>query len=555
MEWLNNLLWNDGVAHTILLLALVITAGILLGKIKIGGVSLGITFILFAGIAMSHFGFRADHHVLHFVKEFGLILFIYAIGLQVGPGFFSSFKKGGLTLNLLAAGIVLSGVGITVLLHLAGHIPMPAMVGVLSGAVTNTPGLGAAQEAYIGVTGAGNPSIALGYAVAYPLGVVGIILSMLLLRYIFRINLSKENERLAAMEADNKNAVCLLSLEVKNPDLFGKDIKTILELTGRKIVISRVCHAEGKIELASSKSILHEDDKVLVITTPRDREAVTGLIGRAIEMSNEQWNKLSSDFVSRRILVTLSEVSGKTLAQLNLRNRFGVNITRVNRAGIDLIARPTLALQMGDRVMVVGTLDAIAGVEKVLGNQLKRLREPNLIPIFTGIFLGVLLGSIPFVIPGIPQPVKLGLAGGPLVVAILISVFGPKLKLVTYATMSANLMLREIGISLFLACVGLEAGEQFIETVRHGGLLWVGLGVIITVVPLFVFGIIGKKWCKLNYFSLMGLLAGSTTDPPALSYAVATAGHDTPSISYASVYPLTMFLRVLSAQLLIVFFV
>jgi putative transport protein len=415
--------------------------------------------------------------------------------------------------------------------------------------------LGAAQDAYAGATGAGNPTIALGYAVAYPLGVVGIIVSMLLLRAVFRISLPEENERLAAAEAENKNAVCLLSLEVKNPALFGKDIKTILGLTNRQIVISRVCHADGSIELASSKSILREDDRTLVITTPRDRRAVSDFIGRVVEMSNEQWNKLSSDFVSRRILVTRSGVPGKTLAQLNLRNRFGVNITRVNRAGIDLIARPALALQMGDRVMVVGTPEAIGGVEKVLGNQLKRLREPNLIPIFIGIFLGVLAGCIPITLPGIPQPLKLGLAGGPLVVAILISVFGPKLKIVTYATMSANLMLREVGISLFLACVGLEAGEHFVETILHGGWQWVGWGVIITVVPLLVFGAIGKRWCKLNFFSLMGLLAGSTTDPPALSYAVATAGNDMPSISYASVYPLTMFLRVLSAQLLILLFV
>ncbi|MDR2362538.1 MAG: putative transporter [Prevotellaceae bacterium] len=554
MDWINSLLWSNGIAHTVLLLAFVIAAGIRLGKIKIGGVSLGITFVLFIGVVMSHFGFRASHEVLHFVKEFGLILFVYAVGLQVGPGFFSSFKKGGITLNLLATGIVIFGVLITILIHFITGIPMPTMVGILSGAVTNTPGLGAAQDAYTGV--GSDPTIALGYAVAYPLGVIGIIFSITVMRYIFRVNIAKENERIEAEDAAKKNAVKLLSLEVQNPALYNKDIKTIIGLINRKLVISRVCRTDGAIEIASPHSVLCEHDKVLVITTPSDYEAITAFIGPAINMSGEQWNTLESDLLSRRILVTRPEVNGKSLAQLHLRSRFGVNITRINRSGIDLIARPGLSLQVGDRVMVVGHREAIASVEKELGNQLKRLNEPNLIPIFIGIFLGVLVGSIPFAFPGIPQPVKLGLAGGPLVVAILVSVFGPKFKLVTYATMSANLMLREIGICLFLACVGLEAGEQFVSTLVYGGgMLWVALGVIITVAPLITFGLIGKGLCKLNYFSLMGLLAGSTTDPPALAYSTATAGNDTPSVSYASVYPLTMFLRIMCAQLLIVLFV
>jgi putative transport protein len=557
MEWINSLLWGNGIAHTILLLAFVIAVGVRLGKIKIGGVSLGITFVLFVGIAVSHFGFRAQHEVLHFIKEFGLILFVYAVGLQVGPGFFSSLKKGGLTLNLLATGIVLLGAVITVLLHFLTAIPMPTMVGIMSGAVTNTPGLGAAQNALTSAgNGSGDPTIALGYAVAYPLGVVGIIFSITLIRYLFRINLNKENERIEAEEQKNKNAVQLLSLEVKNPALYDRDIPTITGLINRKLVISRVCRADGKIEIASHSCILHENDTVLVITSPNDSQAITAFIGRRVERSSEQWNTLDSDLLSRRILVTRPEINGKSLAQLHLRNRFGVNITRVNRSGIDLIARPGLTLQIGDRVMVVGHQEAIAGVEKELGNQLKRLNEPNLIPVFIGIFLGVLLGSIPFSLPGIPQPLKLGLAGGPLIVAILVSVCGPKLKLVTYATMSANLMLREIGICLFLACVGIEAGEQFISTIVHGhGLLWIALGVVITVTPLIVFGIIGKGVCKLNYFSLMGLLAGSTTDPPALSYATGTAGNDIPATGYATVYPLTMFLRIMVAQLLIVLFV
>ncbi|MDR0728857.1 MAG: putative transporter [Prevotellaceae bacterium] len=558
MDWINSLLWGDSVAHTVLLLAFVIAAGIRLGKIKIGGISLGITFVLFVGVAMSHFGFRANHEVLHFVKEFGLILFVYAVGLQVGPGFFSSFKKGGITLNLLATGIVVFGVLITILIHFIMGIPMPTMVGILSGAVTNTPGLGAAQDAYAGIsnTGSDPSSIALGYAVAYPLGVVGIIFSITVMKYIFRVNMTKENEQIEAEDAAKKNAVKLLSLEVQNPALYNKDIKTIISLINRKLVISRVCRTNGCIEIASPHSILCEHDKVLVITTPNDYEAITAFIGPVIDMGSEQWNTLESDLLSRRILVTRTEVNGKSLAQLHLRNRFGVNITRVNRSGIDLIARPGLSLQVGDRVMVVGHREAIAGVEKELGNQLKRLNEPNLIPIFIGIFLGVLVGSIPFAFPGIPQPVKLGLAGGPLIVAILVSVFGPKFKLVTYATMSANLMLREVGICLFLACVGLEAGERFVSTLVYGGgMSWVAFGVIITVTPLITFGIIGKSLCKLNYFSLMGLLAGSTTDPPALAYSAAAAGNDTPSVSYASVYPLTMFLRIMCAQLLIVLFV
>ncbi|MDR1681584.1 MAG: putative transporter [Prevotellaceae bacterium] len=557
MDWINSLLWGDGIAHTVLLLAFVIAAGIRLGKIKIGGVSLGITFVLFVGIAMSHFGFRVNHEVLHFVKEFGLILFVYAVGLQVGPGFFSSFKKGGITLNLLAAGIVVFGVLITILIHFITDVPMPTMVGILSGAVTNTPGLGAAQDAYAGAGNTdGDPSIALGYAVAYPLGVVGIIFSITVIRYIFRVNMASENERIEAEDAAKREAVKLLSLEVQNPALYNKDIKTIIGLINRELVISRVRRPDGRIDIASPHSVLCEHDKVLVITAPKDYEAITAFIGREIDMSSEQWNTRDADLLSRRILVTRPEINGKSLAQLHLRNRFGVNITRVNRSGIDLIARPGLALQVGDRVMVVGHREAIAGVEKELGNQLKRLNDPNLIPLFIGIFLGVLLGSIPFAFPGIPQPIKLGLAGGPLIVAILVSVFGPKFKLVTYATMSANLMLREIGICLFLACVGLEAGERFVSTlVDGGGMLWVALGVIITVVPLLTFGIIGKGLCKLNYFSLMGLLAGSTTDPPALAYSTATAGNDTPSVCYASVYPLTMFLRIMCAQLLIVLFV
>lgn len=555
MDWLQDLLFRDGVAHTVFLLAFVIAVGIMLGKVKIFGISLGMTLVLFVGIAVGHFGFRIEHHILHFVKEFGLILFVFAVGLQVGPGFFASFKKGGVKLNILAMGIVILGVLTTIIIHFISGIPMPTMVGILSGAVTNTPGLGAAQEASADMLGATDPSIALGYAVAYPLGVVGIIMSIISIRYIFRIKFDDETKQLQTESDEQNNAAETLSLAVKNPAIFGFDVKSISELVGRRFVISRVCHEDERIEIASSQTILNEGDKVLVVTSPTEAKAVTAFIGTPIDMNAADWKKLDSGLVSRRILITRSVINGKTLGQLKLRAAFGINITRINRSGVDLIAQPGLQLQLGDRVTVVGSEQAIAAVEKVLGNKMQRLNEPNLIPIFIGIFLGVLLGSIPFAFLGIPQPVKLGLAGGPLIVAILISVFGPKFKLVTYTTMSANLMLREIGICLFLACVGLGAGENFVETIVHdGGVKWIGLGVIITMLPLITVGIIGRSAYKLNYYTLMGLLAGSTTDPPALSYANATAGNDAPSVSYASVYPLTMFLRVLSAQLLILIF-
>ncbi|MDR0547445.1 MAG: putative transporter [Dysgonamonadaceae bacterium] len=556
MDWLVNLLWEDGIAHTVLLFSIVIALGIALGKVKIFGVSLGITFVLFAGILLGHFGFKVDHHILHFMKEFGLILFVYSIGLQVGPGFFSSFKKGGITLNMLATGVVLLGVITTVVLHYVTKTPMQTMVGILSGAVTNTPGLGAAQQAYADMRGQNDPTIAMGYAVAYPLAVVGIILSILLLRVVFKVSLTKETEQLNESSQTKNDQIELVSLEVNNPAIFGKNIGEIHRLIERKFVISRVLHQSNKqIEIASSLSVLQENDKIYVATTPVNRDAVVAFLGRQIEMKQEEWDLLDTHLVSRRILITKSSVNGRSIRQLNLRSSFGVNITRVNRSGVDLIAEPGLNLQMGDRVTVVGDESAIQSVERFLGNQMKRLREPNLIPIFIGIFLGVLLGSIPFAFPGIPQPVKLGLAGGPLIVAILISIFGPKYHLVTYTTMSANLMLREIGICLFLACVGLGAGENFVSTiVDGGGWSWIGYGVIITIIPILTIGIIGRSVFKINYYTLMGLLAGSTTDPPALAYSNATAGNDAPAVSYATVYPLTMFLRVLLAQLLILIF-
>lgn len=557
MSWINDLLWGEGIGHSILLLSFVIAAGIQLGKIKVFGVSLGITLVLFVGIVLGHFGFTINHNVIHFFKEFGLILFVYSVGMQVGPGFFSSFKKGGITLNMLACGIVFLGVAIAIVLHYVTGIPMPTMVGILSGAVTNTPGLGAAQQAYSDMFGEADKTIALGYAVAYPLGVIGIILSILFVRYVFRVNFDKENEQLNNEDASHTNEAKPVSLLVKNPAIFGKTISELSALLEhRDFVISRIWHDSNKqIEIAAANVVLQEDDKVFVITTEQDAETIKTFVGEEIDMERKQWIRMESQFINRRILITKPELNGKRLGQLKLRKLYGINITRINRAGVDLVATPNLTLQVGDRVNVVGTETAISNVEKILGNSMKRLNEPNLITIFIGIALGIVLGSIPITFPGIPQPVKLGLAGGPLIVAILISRFGYKYKLITYTTQSANLMLREIGITLFLACVGISAGDGFVDTiVNNGGFAWIGYGFIITTLPLLIIGCIGRYFFKVNYFTLMGLIAGSTTDPPALAYSNATAGNDAPSVGYATVYPLTMFLRVLTAQLLILFF-
>ena len=558
MEWLNSLFfgnesfWGGGVAHSVLILALVIALGIVLGKIKVAGISLGVTWILFVGIIFSHFGMRLNEHLIHFMKEFGLILFVYSIGLQVGPGFFSSFKKGGVRLNLLATMVVCAGVLVTCGLYVITGLPVTTMVGILSGAVTNTPGLGAAQQAYSDMTGIDSPDIALGYAVAYPLGVIGIILSMMVLRRVFRIDFAKEEKKaLDTMDVQHDSVAQPHSLSVVNPALEDKSIRELQGLVNRDFVISRIRRQGGEIEIADDDTLLHVGDQILVVTTPRDAAAITAFIGRDVQV---EWEQLDKRLISRRILITKPELNGKSLAQLKLHAGFGVSITRVNRAGVDLIAQPSLQLQMGDRVTVVGTEVSIANVEKVLGNSMKRLNAPNLIPIFIGIVLGVMLGSLPFTFPGIPQPVKLGLAGGPLIVSILISRFGPKFKLVTYTTMSANLMLREVGIALFLACVGLGAGEEFVETIIDGGgYAWIGYGAIITILPLLIVGVIGRLWFKVDYFTLIGVMAGATTDPPALAYSNDLAGNDIPSVGYATVYPLTMFLRVLSAQLLILF--
>lgn len=511
MDWLYSLFVGGGIAHTVFTLALVITAGILLGKVKVCGISLGITWILFVGIIAAHFGMGIPAEVRHFIQEFGLILFVFSIGMQVGPGFFASFKHGGLTLVCLASTIVLLGVGVAYVIHLVSGTPIPTMVGILSGAVTNTPGLGAAQQAYADASGVEDPSIALGYAVAYPLGVIGIIFSMIFIRYALREKFGKEDEALAAISAEHKMAE-IVSIECTNKMLSGHDISYVNELINRKFVISRIAHPDGTIVLADSNSIISLGDKVLVVCASEDCEAVTAFIGNRIEMGEKEWDTPDSKLVSRRILITKPEINGKTFADLRLRTRYGINITRVNRAGVDLIPYQGMQLQIGDRVMVVGPENAIEKVAAVLGNSLKKLREPNLVTIFVGIALGVLLGSIPLL--NVPQPVKLGLAGGPLIVALLLGRFGPRFHLVTYTTMSANLMLREVGIALFLAAVGLGAGDGFIDAIVGGGYRWIGYGALITVIPLLLVGIFARARLKMNYYTLMGLMAGSMTDPP-----------------------------------------
>lgn len=552
MDWLYSLFLGNGIAHSVLTFALVITFGILLGKVKIKGVSLGITWILFVGIIASHFGMTVDPEVRNFIQEFGLILFVFSIGLQVGPGFFSSFKHGGVTLVSCATAIVLLGVLTAYIIHVVTGTPIPTMVGILSGAVTNTPGLGAAQQAYADATGVSDPTVALGYAVAYPLGVVGIILTMIFIRYALHVKFEKEDEALAALSHEQKYAQ-KVSVEFTNTLLDGRTIEYVRDLIHRQFVISRVKRPDGEIAMADADTVIHTGDALWVICQSEDEEAIVAFLGHRVELSDEDWgnNTPNAELISRRILITKSSINGKKFSDLRLRTRYGITITRVNRAGMDLIPYQGLELQVGDRVMVVGPAAAVAKVADVLGNSLKKLDHPNLITIFVGIALGVLLGSIPLM--NVPQPVKLGLAGGPLIVAILIGRFGTHFHLVTYTTASANLMLREIGIALFLAAVGIGAGDGFVDAVVGGGYRWIGYGFIITVVPLLIVSLVARLYLKMNYYTLMGLIAGSTTDPPALAYANATAGNDMPAVGYSTVYPVVMFLRVLTAQIFILF--
>ena len=459
MDWFSKLLFNEGIAQTILVLSLVISVGIILSKFKVKGISLGITWILFSGIAFSKAGFTPSPDILHFVKEFGLILFVYSIGLQVGPGFFSSFRKGGIKLNILAATIVILGVLTTVLIHLFSGIPLQTMAGIMSGAITNTPGLGAAQQAYIDINGTNDPSIATGYAVAYPLGVVGIIMSIILLKSVFKIDSIKEYKSYVENEGDNPEETLKSSFKIINPAIAGKTIISIRKYLDRPFVISRYKSTNGNIVIAGADTVLEEGGEVLVILRKSDKDNISALFGGESQLKEEDWLTYDFNVVPRRVLVTKEQIHGKSLASLKLGKAFGIIVTRINRAGVDLVARPDLRLQIGDRLTVLGTSEAVDAAAEIIGNSQKRLKEPNLVAIFLGIAAGIFLGSIAFMLPGIPQPVKLGLAGGPLIVAILLSRFGHKFKLVTYTTTSANLMLREVGISLFLACVGLEAGK------------------------------------------------------------------------------------------------
>lgn len=552
MDWLENLLFNaDSIAHIVVLYSFVIAGGVLLGKLKMFGVSLGVTFILFVGILMGHFGFTGNREILNFIQDFGLILFVFCIGLQVGPSFFSSFKKGGVTMNLIAIGVVLLNIAVMLTLWVLFFQPedLPMLVGVLCGAVTNTPGLGAANEVLnqMGYTGS---DIANGYACAYPLGVVGIIGSTILLKYLCRVNFAQEEEELKQDEGNPHIKPYLMHIEVHNEALNGKTLMAVREFLNRDFVCTRILQ-HGRVSIPNRDTIFHVGDQLFIVCAEDDAEAIIAFIGKRIEVDWEHQD-INSPLVSRRILVTQSKVNGKSLGELHFSSIYGVNVTRINRSGVDLFANPHLKLQVGDRLMVVGPQDAVERVANKMGNSLKRLDHPNIVTIFVGIFLGILFGSLPIAIPGIPTPVKLGLAGGPLIVAILIARFGYKLKLVTYTTMSANLMLREIGLALFLASVGIKAGANFVQTVVEGdGLLYVGCGFLITTLPILIMGLVARLKYKLNYFTLMGLIAGSTTDPPALAYANQTAGNDAPAVGYTTVYPLVMFLRILTAQVII----
>ncbi len=558
MELLHNLfmgfpnLWGGGVAHSVMILSLVISLGLLLGKIKVANISLGLTWVLFVGITFGYFCFNLDEHLLHFLKEFGLILFVYSLGLQVGPSFFSSFGKGGLRLNMLAISTIAISIVVTIILFYTTGTPITTMAGILSGAVTNTPGLGAAQQANSDLNGIDDPSIAASYAAAYPIGVIGAILIFLLLKYILRIHTGKEEEAAKrGLGATEELTVRPFSVCVKNEQIVGRTVRQIAEISQRDFVISRmlVDGAASPTDVINGSTVLNLNDKLLITAAPRDIEAIIACLG---EPTTVDWEKCDKGHISRRILITRPEINGKTLAQLRIRSLFGANITHVYRSGVELVAAPHLQLQMGDKVTVVGSELAISHTEKRLGNSIKRLNIPNLIPIFLGIALGCLVANIPFYLPGIQAPLKLGLTGGPLVVAILIGFLGPKFHLITYNTISSNLMIREIGLCIFLACVGLGTGKEFIDTVFNGnGLAMVGYGAIITMLPLLIGGLIGRYALHLNYYTLIGVLAGANTNPPALRYANDLTASDSPAVAYSTVYPFAMFLRIITIQILI----
>ncbi|MCI6862043.1 MAG: putative transporter [Prevotella sp.] len=557
MDWLLTLFTNtESMAHIALLYAIVIAIGVYLGKIKIGGISLGVTFVLFAGIVAGHFGFTAPLPTLTFMQDFGLVLFVFMIGLQVGPGFFSNFKEGGVTLNLLATSLILLNIAVMFVCYFSffntsdpNNLPM--MVGVLYGAVTNTPGLGAAQEALSSIMGGNTPAIANGYACAYPLGVLGIIGGTIAIRYICKVKMQKEEDELEEQEVNDATKPHLMHLIVENQFLAGHTMLEIHDFMKRDFVCSRILR-DGQLIIPKSTTALEMGDKIYIVCSEQDAEAVQAFIGHETVVPEFAEQEKTKQMISRRILVTKPEINGKTLAKLHFSSVYGVNVTRVTRQGMDIFARSNLPLQVGDKLMVVGDQVSVNRVSSVLGNAIRRLDHPNIATIFVGIILGIIFGSLPIPVPGIPMPLKLGIAGGPLIIAILIGRFGYKMHLVTYTTTSANLMLREIGLVLFLASVGIKAGANFVDTVVAGdGLLYVMTGFLITIIPVLIIGTVARKIYKFNYFTIMGMLAGATTDPPALAYANASCPKDAPAIGYSTVYPLSMFLRIFTAQLIV----
>ena len=561
MDWIINLFTNtESVAHIALLYAIVIAIGVYLGKIKIGGISLGVTFVLFAGILAGHVGFTGPKEILTFVQDFGLILFVFMIGLQVGPGFFESFKKGGVTLNMLSATAILLNILVMfgcyyLFFDTSNPQNLPMMVGTLYGAVTNTPGLGAANEALLSVFPNGAPSIANGYACAYPLGVVGIIGATILIKYITRVDMAAEEEQLNEEEAANPHAKPHnMHLRVENTYIAGRTLREVSEFLNRDIVCSRLLH-DGEVSIPNSKTTFEVGDELLVVCAEADAEAIKAFIGPEIDAEWDREKDEVQHFVSRRIIVTRPEMNGKTLGKMHFSSVYGVNVTRISRQGMDLFASRNHHFHVGDRVMVVGPEENVNRVAEIMGNSVKRLDAPNIATIFIGIMVGIIFGSLPFAIPGMPVPLKLGIAGGPLIIAILIGRFGYRMKLVTYRTTSANMMLREIGLVLFLASVGIKAGAGFWDTVVQGdGLKYVGCGFLITIIPILIVGTIARLKFKFNYFTIMGMLAGTYTDPPALAYANASCSKEAPAVGYSTVYPLSMFLRIFTAQIVVLFF-
>ena len=558
IQWLKDLFTTtDSVAHIALLYAIVIAAGVYLGKIKIGGISLGVTFVLFAGIVAGHLGFTAPAPILTFIQDFGLILFVFMIGMQVGPGFFESFGTAGLKLNGLAA----TGILLNILVMFACYFiffdtsnitNLPMMVGTLYGAVTNTPGLGAANEALGSVFGSNAPQIASAYACAYPLGVLGIIGATILIRYICNIKLEKEEDNLNAQEGVKANQKPYkMHLEVTNKYLEGKTLLQVHDFLNRDFVVSRIVH-DGELSIPTSKTVFHIGDQMLIVCAEADHEAIMAFIGPKLDIDFEQSDQ---PLVSKRILITNPKINGISLASMHFSSMHGVNVTRVTRQGMDIFASASLPLQVGDRIMVVGPEDAVDRVANTMGNSIRRLDTPNIATIFVGIIIGIIFGSLPIAIPGMPVPMKLGIAGGPLIIAILIGRYGYKIHLVTYTTTSANMMLREIGLVLFLASVGIKAGANFFETVVEGdGLLYVLTGFLITIIPILVVGPIARLKFKFNYFTIMGMIAGTYTDPPALAYANSVCSKEAPAVGYSTVYPLSMFLRIFTAQIVVLFF-